>query len=113
MRHFYLLSFNFTWRPFIIYENNLFIGKANRYLLPFAKKYLFRMANLKVFLKSIKIKCVIGNIIRKEILNYEASRIIYKKKKFKNIDLSGSQAAKIFAEKLPDVFKDAKIKYVF
>ena len=24
--------------PFIIYENNLHIGKANRYLLPYAKK---------------------------------------------------------------------------
>ena len=24
--------------PFVIYENNLLIGKANRYLSPFAKK---------------------------------------------------------------------------
>ena len=24
--------------PFVIYENNLLIGKANRYLAPFAKK---------------------------------------------------------------------------
>ena len=24
--------------PFIIYENNLYIGKANKYLLPFAQK---------------------------------------------------------------------------
>ena len=26
--------------PFIIYENNLHIGKANKYLLPFAKKII-------------------------------------------------------------------------
>ena len=24
--------------PFVIYENNLLIGKTNRYLIPFAKK---------------------------------------------------------------------------
>ena len=27
--------------PFIIYENNLYIGKANKYLLPYAKKNFF------------------------------------------------------------------------
>ena len=26
---------------FIVYENNLIIGKANSYLLPFAKKFCF------------------------------------------------------------------------
>ena len=30
---------------FVIYENNLIIGKANKYLLPFAKKYLFLIKN--------------------------------------------------------------------
>ena len=27
---------------FIIYENNLYIGKANKYLLPFANKICFK-----------------------------------------------------------------------
>ena len=68
--------------PFIIYENNLFIGKQIDIYSRLQKKYLFRMANLKVFLKKYKNKmCVIGNIIRKEILNYEASRNIHKEEK--------------------------------
>ena len=42
--------------PFIVYENNLAIGKTNRYLLPFAKKFLFLMKILKELTKNIKIK---------------------------------------------------------
>ena len=34
---------------FIVYENNLIIGKANRYLLPFAKKYSFLIKSWKEF----------------------------------------------------------------
>ncbi len=96
--------------PFIIYENNLFIGKANRYLLPFAKKIFVSYGELEGISEKYKNKmCVIGNIIRKEILNYEASRNIHKEeKKLKILILGGSQAAKIFAEKLPDVFKRCK-----
>ena len=33
----------------IIYENNLIIGKANKYLLPFAKKSWFHIRNWKEF----------------------------------------------------------------
>ena len=38
---------------FVIYENNLVIGKANKYLLPLSKKYSFLTRNLKVYLKNI------------------------------------------------------------
>ena len=31
----------------VIYENNLIIGKANKYLLPFAKNLLLHLKNLK------------------------------------------------------------------
>ena len=44
--------------PFIIYENNLFIGKANRYLLPFAKKIFVSYGELEGISKKAKIKCV-------------------------------------------------------
>ena len=38
----------------IIYENNLIIGKANKYLLPFCdKSFLFLAKNLKEFLRKI------------------------------------------------------------
>ena len=41
---------------FVIYENNLIVGKANKYLLPFAKKYLFLIKILRVFQKNMIIK---------------------------------------------------------
>ena len=39
---------------FVIYENNLIIGKANKHLLPFARKYLFLIKILKEYLISTK-----------------------------------------------------------
>ena len=48
----------------------------------------------------------IGNIIRKEILNFKATiDVNSKNKKLKILILGGSQAAKIFAETLPEIFK--------
>ena len=53
--------------PFIIYENNLYLGKANRYLLPFAKKIFVSYKELEGIPKKFNNKiCVTGNIIRKE-----------------------------------------------
>ena len=37
--------------PFIIYENNLIIGKSNRYLLPYAKKLFVAYNDLKGAIK--------------------------------------------------------------
>ena len=55
--------------PFIIYENNLFIGKSNKYLLPFASKILVSYPALEGVKAKYKNKvAVIGNIIREEIL---------------------------------------------
>ena len=94
--------------PFIIYENNLYIGKANRYLLPFAKKVFVSNKALEGISKKYKKKIIeIGNIIRKEILNYQAnSNFNQYDKGLKILILGGSQAAKIFAEKLPEIFKE-------
>ena len=39
--------------PFIIYENNLHIGKANSYLLPFAKKIFVSNASFLRYLKNV------------------------------------------------------------
>jgi len=93
--------------PFIIYENNLILGKANKFLLPFAKKILVSNKQIEGIKDIHRQKIsVIGNIIRKDILNYK------KKLGFKNdiatlniLIIGGSQAAKIFAERLPNIFK--------
>ena len=41
---------------FIVYENNLIIGKANKYLLPFSEKIFVSYKDLKVYLKNLMIK---------------------------------------------------------
>ena len=57
--------------PFIVYENNLHIGKANRFLLPFTLKLFVARKELTGVPKKYEKKIYqIGNIIRKEILNF-------------------------------------------
>ena len=94
--------------PFIIYENNLFIGKANRFLLPYAKKVFVSYKELEGISEKYKKKIsVIGNIIRKEIINFEVNpKNNESYEKLKILILGGSQAAKIFAESLPEIFKE-------
>ena len=94
---------------FIIYENNLIIGKANRYLLPFAKKIFVSNKSLEGIPIKFKDKVIeIGNLIREEIIN---TNISDQKDEFKKINilvLGGSQAAKIFADELPEIFEKLK-----
>jgi UDP-N-acetylglucosamine--N-acetylmuramyl-(pentapeptide) pyrophosphoryl-undecaprenol N-acetylglucosamine transferase len=89
---------------FVIYENNLIIGKANRYLLPFAKKIFVSFKDLEGIPKKYENKiCQIGNIIKKKIINFSEEK--KESKKLNILILGGSQAAKIFAEILPYIFK--------
>ena len=94
---------------FIIYENNLIIGKANKYLLPFAENILVSYKEIEEISHANSKKIIeIGNLIREEIINSNL-----KKDEFDSIKilvLGGSQAAKIFAEKLPEIFKRLKMK---
>ena len=100
---------------FIIYENNLIIGKANKYLLPFAKKIFVSYKELEGISEKYKDKVVeVGNIVREEIINSNISD--YNITKFDSLNilvLGGSQAAKIFGDEFPQIFKklkDSKIK---
>ena len=95
---------------FVIYENNLIIGKANRYLLPLTKKIFVSHKELEGIPNKYKFKvCEIGNLIRKEIINFNKKNL--ENENFdviKILVLGGSQAAKVFAEKLPLIFKRCK-----
>ena len=93
--------------PFIIYENNLHIGKANKFLIPFSKKIFVSHKELEGIPEKYRNKVFeIGNIIRKEIINFKIkSNFNQSDRKLKILILGGSQAAKIFAEKLPLIFK--------
>ena len=92
---------------FIIYENNLVIGRANKYLSSFAKKIFVAFEEIEGISKKNKNKMVkIGNILKKEIINFQVNAQNFENQKNLNIlVLGGSQAAKIFAETLPDIFK--------
>ena len=95
---------------FIIYENNLLLGKANKYLLPFAYKILISYEEVDGIPEKYDFKILkVGNIIREEIINLN---VIKTKNNYfdslKILILGGSQAAKVFAQKLPYVFKKLK-----
>ena len=96
---------------FVIYENNLIIGKANKYLLPFAKKIFVSYKDLEGIPNNYDNKVIqIGNILREEIINSKTENI--KKNAFDKIRilvLGGSQGAKVFADKLPPIFEKLKL----
>tara|TARA_E500000178_G_C17018263_1_gene754096 strand:- start:34 stop:1125 length:1092 start_codon:yes stop_codon:yes gene_type:complete len=94
---------------FIIYENNLIIGKANRYLLPFASKIFVSYKLLEGIPKKYNNKVFeIGNIVREEIINSYPTDQTNQFERIKILVLGGSQAAKIFAEELPKIFEKLK-----
>ena len=93
---------------FIIYENNLIIGKSNKYLLPFAKKILVANKSLQGIPKKYEHKIFeSGNILKKEIISLtETNPKKIDLRQIRILILGGSQAAKIFAEILPNIFRD-------
>ena len=95
---------------FIIYENNLIIGKANKYLLPFTKKVFVSYKDLEgIPIKYNNKIFEIGNIVREEIINTRTESTHNNRfDDIKILVLGGSQAAKVFADKLPQIFKKLK-----
>tara|TARA_B100001559_G_C16477076_1_gene611888 strand:- start:333 stop:1418 length:1086 start_codon:yes stop_codon:yes gene_type:complete len=95
--------------PFVIYENNLLIGKANKYLTPFAKKIFVSYEDIGGINNKYKNKIVtVGNILRENIFNNENKNKDIFDNGLNILVLGGSQAAKIFAETLPDIFINCK-----
>ncbi len=94
---------------FIIYENNMIIGKANKYLLPYAKKIFVSYKELEGIPEKYNDKVIeIGNLIREEIIDIRFNDQIKKFDRMKILVLGGSQAARVFAEELPKIFKKLK-----
>ena len=94
---------------FVIYENNLVLGKANKYLLPFAEKIFVSYKDLEGINEKYKSKVLeIGNIIKKEIIDYSKKDTKQLIEKLNILVLGGSQAAKVFANILPNIFLESK-----
>ena len=94
---------------FVIYENNLIIGKANTFLLPFTDKIFVSYKDLEGIPYKYKKKVFeIGNIVREEIINLNINNKERDTSNIRILVLGGSQAARIFAEVLPIIFKKLK-----
>tara|TARA_B110000967_G_C18894349_1_gene569520 strand:+ start:806 stop:1891 length:1086 start_codon:yes stop_codon:yes gene_type:complete len=94
--------------PFIIYENNIQLGKTNKYLLPFAFKIFVSYQDLIGIEKKYDHKVITtGNIIREEILSFKKNDQ-FATDTLNILVLGGSQAAKSFGVLLPKVFEQCK-----
>ena len=90
--------------PLIIYENNMVLGRANKYLSLFSKKILVAK-NISInFPEKYKGKTYeVGSILDKKIINYSISKKNNNKENFSILILGGSQGAEIFGTIVPPV----------
>ena len=95
--------------PLVIYEPNIVVGKANKYLLSVTKK-IFLGKNIKEkFPEKYKTKIdVVGTIIEKNIVNYLNFEKKIKKENFSILVLGGSQGTQIFGKIVPIVINKIK-----
>ena len=95
--------------PLIIYENNMVLGRANRYLSLLSKKILVAKKKVINFSEKYKSKTYeVGPILDKNILNYATSKKNHNLENFSILVLGGSQGAKIFGTIVPPVIKMLK-----
>ena len=95
--------------PLIIYENNMVLGRANKYLSSFSKKILLAKKATKNFPEKYKNKTYeVGSILSKNIINYSPFKENGNEGKFSILVLGGSQGAEIFGTVIPTVVKMIK-----
>ena len=95
--------------PLIIYENNMVLGRANKYLSSFSKKILLAKKITKNFPEKYKSKTYeVGSILNKNIINSSPFKGKNDKRKFSILVLGGSQGAEIFGRVIPTVVKMIK-----
>ena len=97
--------------PLVIYESNLVLGRANKYLLSFAKKIFLARVIKKNFPEKFKDKiCVVGPIIDKNIIDLSSFKNNKNKENFSVLVLGGSQGAEIFGKIVPPAVNMVKNK---
>jgi len=94
--------------PLVLYENNLILGRANKFLLTFSKKVLLAKEMNNNFPQKYKQKTsIVGAVLSKKILN----PILVQNNKnnfFSIIVLGGSQGAEEFGNIIPTVINKLK-----
>ncbi len=97
--------------PLIIYEPNIIFGRANKYLIPFARKIFLAKKINKNFPEKYKHKISeVGAILDKRIINCVKFEKNNKNEDFSILILGGSQGAEIFGEIVPTVVNMLKNK---
>ena len=92
--------------PLIVYENNMVLGRANKYLALFSKKILVAKKISTNFPEKYKKKTYeVGPILAKNIINYSMNNKKNNKENFVILVLGGSQGAEIFGTVVPPVIK--------
>ena len=95
--------------PVVIYENNMILGRANKYLSPFAKKIFLAKEIKKNYPdKYVKKTHIVGSILNKDIINYPILEKSHKQETFSIVVLGGSQGAEIFGNVVPIAIKMIK-----
>lgn len=91
--------------PIVIYEQNCFIGKVNRFFLKFAKKVALTYEETKNYnIVDNNKKLVIGNIVRENVKNLKV-KDNFSNDIFRIFIFGGSQGAKIFSTLIPEAIK--------
>jgi len=95
--------------PLVIYENNMVLGRTNKYLSLFSKKIFVAKKIAINFPEKYKSKTYeVGPILDKNIINYSISKKNTNKENFSILVLGGSQGAEIFGKIIPPVIKMIK-----
>jgi len=95
--------------PLIIYENNIVLGRTNKYLSSFSKKILVAKEITSNLPEKHKKKIFqVGSILEKKIINYSFTEKNIDKNFFSILVLGGSQGAKVFGTIIPPVIKMIK-----
>ncbi len=94
--------------PLIIYENNMVVGRANKYLLKFSKIIFVSKKIIKYFPRKFECKTYeVGPILEKKIINYDKNKN-KNKNNFNILVLGGSQGTEIFGQIIPQAIKKLK-----
>ena len=85
----------------IIYENNLIIGRTNKFLLPIVKNILVSTPDVKGIPSNFNHKVFFcGYLLRRDVFDIKNEDFQINKEELSVLITGGSQSAKIFGENL-------------